>query len=57
MTLMAWLFSRTSLVSLLLLIGLALLSWGVSDRFGLWAGAVVAGILLLWAGGRAAKRL
>ena len=54
---MAWLFSRTIGVALLLLTGLGLLSAGLSVQFGWPVGAMVTGLLLLWAGARASKDL
>lgn len=54
---MAWRFSRTSGVAALLASGVGLMAWGVSAQFGTPVGAIVTGLLLLWAGARASGDL
>jgi hypothetical protein len=44
-------------VAALLMAGLGLVSWGAGAQFGWPVGAMVAGVLVLWAGGRAAADL
>lgn len=57
MTIMAWRSWRSSGVLALLLAGLGLVGWGVAAQFGLPVAAMTVGLLLLWAGARAAKDL
>jgi putative effector of murein hydrolase LrgA (UPF0299 family) len=47
----------SSRVAALLVSGLGLVGWGLSAQFGLPVAAMVTGLLLLWAGARAAKDL
>jgi hypothetical protein len=54
---MAWLFSRSSGALALVACGFGLVAWGVTATWGLPVGAMVAGVLLLWAGARAARAL
>ena len=57
MRIVAWRFSRTSGVAALLASGVGLMAWGVSAQFGPPVGAIVTGLLLLWAGARASGDL